>query len=268
MADEVLQPAPASASVAKSQFAGDTRARCGRRPKRGAAGRASRHDRGLRRRLRHHRLWRLRLVHERQYDPDRLPGRRGRVWPGVGVGVGDPVLLRWRVCGRIVRGTRWAPRAAPCLHLRRGDARGDHRPDAASASSRPASASRSSVSQWASSTARSPASARKPVSLTFVTGTLSRVGSHLALAVRRAPLTDSQGPWDTHLRRALILARVWAGFIAGAIFAGAATPRFGAWVLSRSRADPGRARGVRSSGRRRSLTASAEPQGREASMRI
>ena len=70
------------------------------------------------------------------------------------------------------------------------------------------------------------------VSLTFVTGTLSRVGSHLALAVRRAPLTDSQGPWDTHLRRALILARVWAGFIAGAIFAGAATPRFGAWVLS------------------------------------
>jgi uncharacterized membrane protein YoaK (UPF0700 family) len=70
------------------------------------------------------------------------------------------------------------------------------------------------------------------VSLTFVTGTLSRVGSHLALAVRRAPLTDSQGPWDTHLRRALILARVWAGFIAGALLSGAATPRFGAWVLS------------------------------------
>ena len=70
------------------------------------------------------------------------------------------------------------------------------------------------------------------VSLTFVTGTLSRVGSHLALAARRAPLTDSQGPWDTHLRRALMLARVWAGFIAGAILAGAATPRFGAWVLS------------------------------------
>ncbi len=70
------------------------------------------------------------------------------------------------------------------------------------------------------------------VSLTFVTGTLSRVGSHLALAARRAPLADSQGPWDSHLRRAMILARVWAGFIAGAILAGAATPRFGAWVLS------------------------------------
>ena len=37
------------------------------------------------------------------------------------------------------------------------------------------------------------------VSLTFVTGTLSRVGSHLALAARRAGLPDAQGPWDTHL---------------------------------------------------------------------
>jgi uncharacterized membrane protein YoaK (UPF0700 family) len=70
------------------------------------------------------------------------------------------------------------------------------------------------------------------VSLTFVTGTLSRVGSHLALAVRRASLSDAQGPWDTHLRRALLLARVWTGFLAGALLSGATTPRFGAWVLS------------------------------------
>ena len=69
------------------------------------------------------------------------------------------------------------------------------------------------------------------VSLTFVTGTLSRVGSHLALAARRAPLTDSQGPWDTHLRRAMLLACVWGGFLAGALLSGAATLRFGAWVL-------------------------------------
>jgi uncharacterized membrane protein YoaK (UPF0700 family) len=69
------------------------------------------------------------------------------------------------------------------------------------------------------------------VILTFVTGTLSRVGSHLALAVRRASPTDAQGPWDTHLRRALLLARVWAGFFAGAILSGAATPRLGACVL-------------------------------------
>ena len=70
------------------------------------------------------------------------------------------------------------------------------------------------------------------VSLTFVTGTLSRVGSHLALAAKRAPLPDAQGPWDTHLRRAMLLARVWAGFLAGALLSGAATPRFGALVLS------------------------------------
>jgi uncharacterized membrane protein YoaK (UPF0700 family) len=69
------------------------------------------------------------------------------------------------------------------------------------------------------------------VSLTFVTGTLSRVGSHLALALRRASLSDAQGQWDTHLRRALLLARVWTGFLAGALLSGAATPRFGASAL-------------------------------------
>jgi uncharacterized membrane protein YoaK (UPF0700 family) len=70
------------------------------------------------------------------------------------------------------------------------------------------------------------------VSLTFVTGSLSRVGSSLALALRRAPLRDAQGPWDTHLRRALLLARLWLGFLLGAFLSGAATPRYGALVLS------------------------------------
>jgi uncharacterized membrane protein YoaK (UPF0700 family) len=69
------------------------------------------------------------------------------------------------------------------------------------------------------------------VSLTFVTGTLSRVGASLALALRQVPLRDAQGPWDTHLRRAMLLARIWVGFLAGALLSGAATPRFGAWVL-------------------------------------
>jgi uncharacterized membrane protein YoaK (UPF0700 family) len=70
------------------------------------------------------------------------------------------------------------------------------------------------------------------VSLTFVTGSLSRVGSSLALALRRAPLRDAQGPWDTHLRRALLLARLWLGFLVGALLSGTATPRYGAVVLS------------------------------------
>ena len=69
------------------------------------------------------------------------------------------------------------------------------------------------------------------VSLTFVTGTLSRVGTHLALAIKRAPLQDAQGSWDTHGRRAFFLLGVWAGFLVGAMLGGAATSRFGAWVL-------------------------------------
>jgi uncharacterized membrane protein YoaK (UPF0700 family) len=70
------------------------------------------------------------------------------------------------------------------------------------------------------------------VSLTFVTGSLSRVGSSLALALRRAPLRDAEGPWDTHLRRALLLARLWLGFLVGALLSGAVTPRYGALVLA------------------------------------
>ena len=69
------------------------------------------------------------------------------------------------------------------------------------------------------------------VSLTFVTGMLSKLGVHLALAVRHAPLPDSQGAWDTHLHRACLLAGIWGGFLAGALLSGATTPRFGVWVL-------------------------------------
>ena len=69
------------------------------------------------------------------------------------------------------------------------------------------------------------------VNLTFVTGTLSQIGRHLALAFRRAPLPDSQGQRDTHLRRAALLTVIWVGFLAGAILGGAATARFGVSVL-------------------------------------
>lgn len=71
----------------------------------------------------------------------------------------------------------------------------------------------------------------EPVNLTFVTGTLNKIGLHLALAVRRAPLPDTQGPWDTHLRRAGLMASVWGGFLIGALLSGAATVYFGVWVL-------------------------------------
>ncbi len=71
----------------------------------------------------------------------------------------------------------------------------------------------------------------EPVNLTFVTGTLNKIARHLALAVRRAPLADAQGPWDTHLGRAGVMASVWAGFVTGAMVSGAATSHFGVWIL-------------------------------------
>ena len=69
------------------------------------------------------------------------------------------------------------------------------------------------------------------VNLTYVTGTLSKIGRHLALGVTHAPLPDSQGSWDTHARRAGILAFIWSAFFFGALLAGTATPHFGARTL-------------------------------------
>jgi uncharacterized membrane protein YoaK (UPF0700 family) len=44
-------------------------------------------------------------------------------------------------------------------------------------------------------------------------------------------LADAEGPWDTHLHRAGLMARVWAGFLSGAILSGAASTYFGVWAL-------------------------------------
>jgi uncharacterized membrane protein YoaK (UPF0700 family) len=70
------------------------------------------------------------------------------------------------------------------------------------------------------------------VRLTFVTGTLQSLAEHLALALKHAPLRDSQGPWDTHTRRAGLLACIWGGFLSGALLSGAGTGQFGAWILA------------------------------------
>ncbi len=71
----------------------------------------------------------------------------------------------------------------------------------------------------------------EPIALTFVTGDLAWFGRHLAMAILRAPVRGARGSWDTHLYRALIVARIWGGFLTGALLSGAATPRFGVWVL-------------------------------------
>jgi len=71
----------------------------------------------------------------------------------------------------------------------------------------------------------------EPLSLTFVTGTLNKIGGHLALAVRRERPADAEGAGDTHLRRALLEACVWAGFLAGAVISGLAVSRLGRLAL-------------------------------------
>lgn len=71
----------------------------------------------------------------------------------------------------------------------------------------------------------------EPVNITFITGTLTKVGRHLAMAARNVPLADARDSWDTHLRRALILSSTWCGFFFGALLAAGATARFGNWAL-------------------------------------
>jgi len=71
----------------------------------------------------------------------------------------------------------------------------------------------------------------EPVSLTFVTGTLSRIGGHLASAAGRKPLKERLGPGDSHLARAMIEASVWCGFLAGAVLSGIAGAIFRTWAL-------------------------------------
>jgi uncharacterized membrane protein YoaK (UPF0700 family) len=71
----------------------------------------------------------------------------------------------------------------------------------------------------------------EPVSLTFVTGTLNKIASHLALAVRHPRPADAEGPWDTHLYRAFLEASVWTGFLIGAILSGIVAPHFGVLKL-------------------------------------
>jgi len=68
------------------------------------------------------------------------------------------------------------------------------------------------------------------VSLTFMTGTLSRIGGHLASAAGRKPLNE-QGPGDSHLARARIEASVWCGFLIGAVLSGIASSNFHTWAL-------------------------------------
>jgi len=57
----------------------------------------------------------------------------------------------------------------------------------------------------------------QPLSPDFITGTLNHMAVHLASALFSKYPSDAQAPWDTHLRRYLVLLIVWSSFIFGAI---------------------------------------------------
>lgn len=69
------------------------------------------------------------------------------------------------------------------------------------------------------------------VGLTFVTGTLNRIGGHLAAAAWRKPLSGRRGPTDSHLARARIDASIWLGFLGGAALSGMAASHSRMWAL-------------------------------------
>jgi uncharacterized membrane protein YoaK (UPF0700 family) len=69
------------------------------------------------------------------------------------------------------------------------------------------------------------------VSITFMTGMLSRIGAHLASAAGAKPLAEGQGPGDSHLVRARIDASIWVGFLVGAALSGMAHSHFRLWAL-------------------------------------
>lgn len=71
----------------------------------------------------------------------------------------------------------------------------------------------------------------EPVSLTFITGTLNRLGGHLASVVVRKPLPEGQGSRDSHIVRAGIDASIWLGFLTGAVLAAVTISHSRTWPL-------------------------------------
>ena len=79
------------------------------------------------------------------------------------------------------------------------------------------------------------------VSVTFVTGSLSRLGGYLASAAAGKPLKEAQGPIatplfrniaDSYLSRAWVEATIWSAFLVGAVLSGiAGSSDFSTWAL-------------------------------------
>ncbi len=64
----------------------------------------------------------------------------------------------------------------------------------------------------------------EPISVTFVTGVLNKLGQHLAWAARGTKLENAADARDTHLRRAGWLALLWTCFLLGAVLLAVVIP--------------------------------------------
>ena len=71
---------------------------------------------------------------------------------------------------------------------------------------------------------------RQSVNLGFVTGDLKSLAEQVVAALRHAPVTNAEGPRDTHWRRASLLAGTWTAFLGGAELGSVAASSFGPWT--------------------------------------
>ena len=71
----------------------------------------------------------------------------------------------------------------------------------------------------------------QPVSLGFMTGDLNSMAQHLALGMKRAPVPEAQGTWDSHWWRAGLWGGLWTTFFCGAVLGAVLALRFAYWTL-------------------------------------
>jgi uncharacterized membrane protein YoaK (UPF0700 family) len=69
------------------------------------------------------------------------------------------------------------------------------------------------------------------VGIGYMTGDLNNLAQHIALGMKSAPVAQAQGSWDTHWRRASLLAGLWIAFLSGAVLGAALGSRLAVWTL-------------------------------------
>jgi uncharacterized membrane protein YoaK (UPF0700 family) len=69
------------------------------------------------------------------------------------------------------------------------------------------------------------------VGVGYMTGDLNALAQHIAMGIKSTPVAQAQGSWDTHWRRASLLAGLWIAFLGGAVLGAALGSRLAVWTL-------------------------------------